>query len=144
MPHRQRYLFVCINRRPEDDPRGSCAAKGSEQVVLGLKTALAKRGVAKDIVRACSSSCLDMCETGISVVQEPEHVAYGGVTIDDVDAIADAAARGEVVERLVVHGLEEHRRRAKGEGPARSERADPDDEGAHPRPNADPKDDVGR
>jgi (2Fe-2S) ferredoxin len=111
MPHRRRYLFVCINRRPDADPRGSCAAKGSEEVVTALKTALAKRGVAKDVVRACSSSCLDMCETGISVVQEPEHVAYGRVTLGDVDAIADAAARGEVVERLVVHGLEDFKAR---------------------------------
>lgn len=39
-----------------------------------------------------------------SIVQEPEHVAYGHVTLDDVDAIADAAVKGEVVERLVVHG----------------------------------------
>jgi (2Fe-2S) ferredoxin len=72
-------------------------------VVVRLKEALAKRGVAKDIVRACSSSCLDMCETGITVLQEPEHVAYGRVLLEDVDAIADAAARGEVVERLVVY-----------------------------------------
>jgi (2Fe-2S) ferredoxin len=71
---------------------------------LRLKEALAKRGVAKEIVRACSSSCLDLCETGIAVLQEPEHVAYGRVTVDDVEAIADAAARGEVVARLVVHG----------------------------------------
>lgn len=112
MPHRRRYLFVCINRRPDTDSRGSCAAKGSEEVVTALKTALAKRGVAKEIVRACSSSCLDMCETGISVVQEPEHVAYGHVTLADVDAIADAAARGEVVERLVVHGLDEFKKRS--------------------------------
>jgi (2Fe-2S) ferredoxin len=105
MPHRNRYLFVCINRRPDEHPKGSCAAKGSEEVVVKLKEALARRGVAKDKVRACSSSCLDMCETGITVVQEPEHVAYGHVTLADVDAIADAAARGEVVERLVVEGL---------------------------------------
>jgi (2Fe-2S) ferredoxin len=111
MPHRQRYLFVCINRRPEGHPKGSCAAKGSEEVVVRLKEALAARGVARDRVRACSASCLDLCETGISVVQEPEHVAYGGVTLGDVDAIADAAARGDVVERLVVHGLEEYKNR---------------------------------
>src|SRR5215472_1171221 len=103
MPFRQRYLFVCTNRRPDGHPKGSCAEKGSEEVVLHLKEALAKRGVAKDIVRACSSSCIDLCESGISIVQEPEHVAYGGVTLDDVDAIADAAARGEIVARLVVH-----------------------------------------
>jgi (2Fe-2S) ferredoxin len=59
----------------------------------------------------CSSSCLDLCETGISVVQEPEHVAYGGVTLGDVEELADAAARGEVVERLVVKGLEEFKKR---------------------------------
>jgi (2Fe-2S) ferredoxin len=41
---------------------------------------------------------------GVAVLQEPQHVAYGGVTLDDVDAIADAAARGEVISRLVVHG----------------------------------------
>jgi (2Fe-2S) ferredoxin len=98
MPFRQRYLFVCINRRPEGHPKGSCAEKGSEEVILKLKEALAK-----DVVRACSSSCLDMCETGISILQEPEHVAYGRVTLQDIDEIADAAARGEVVERLVVH-----------------------------------------
>jgi (2Fe-2S) ferredoxin len=114
MPHRRRYLFVCINRRPDTDPRGSCAAKGSEEVVTALKSALAKRGVAKDVVRACSSSCLDMCETGISVVQEPEHVAYGHVTLADVDEIADAAARGDVVERLVVHGLDAYIAAKKG------------------------------
>lgn len=115
MPHRRRYLFVCINRRPEGHPKGSCADKGSEEVVVKLKEALAKRG-AKDVVRACSSSCLDLCETGISVVQEPEHVAYGRVTLGDVDELADAAARGEVVERLVVHGLDEYHRRRRGKG----------------------------
>jgi (2Fe-2S) ferredoxin len=104
MPFRSRYLFVCVNRRPAGHPKGSCAERGSEEIVVRLKEALAKRGIAKDVVRACSSSCLDLCEIGVAVVQEPEHVAYGGVTLDDVEAIADAAARGEVVSRLVVHG----------------------------------------
>jgi (2Fe-2S) ferredoxin len=104
MPPRQRYLFVCINRRAPDNPKGSCAQKGSEELVPKLKEALAKRGLAKEVVRACSSSCLDMCETGISILQEPEHVVYGHVTLADVDEIADAAGRGEVVERLVVAG----------------------------------------
>ncbi len=104
MPFRKRYLLVCTNRRPDGHPKGSCAEKGSEEVVVKLKEALARRGVAKDVVRACSSSCLDMCETGVTVLQEPEHVAYGHVRLDDVEAIAEAAARGQVVERLVVYG----------------------------------------
>lgn len=115
MPHRQHYLFVCINRRPDGHPKGSCAEKGSELVVPALKAALDKRGVAKTFARACSASCLDLCETGISIVQEPEHVAYGRVTLADVDEIADAVARGEVVERLVVQGLEEYKKRRGGD-----------------------------
>jgi (2Fe-2S) ferredoxin len=111
MPSRQRYLFVCTNRRPDGHPKGSCAEKGSDDVVAKLKEALFKRGVAKEGVRACSSSCLDLCETGVSIVQEPEHVTYGDVTLADVDEIADAVSRGGVVERLVVHGLAEYQRR---------------------------------
>jgi (2Fe-2S) ferredoxin len=103
MPFRQRYLFVCTNRRPDGDPKGSCAEKGSEELVPRLKEALKRRGVAAD-VRACSSSCLDLCEIGATVLQEPEHVSYGRVTLQDIDAIADAAARGDVVTRLIVHG----------------------------------------
>lgn len=102
MPFRSRYLFVCTNRRPDGHPKGSCAEKGSEEIVLRLKEELAKRGIAKHLVRACSSSCLDICELGVAVLQEPQHVAYGHVTLDDVGAIADAAERGEVVTRLVV------------------------------------------
>jgi (2Fe-2S) ferredoxin len=101
MPHRERYLFVCINRRDADNPKGSCAAKGSEEIVKQLKDALVKRGAHKRI-RACSASCLDLCESGASIVVEPDHVAYGNVTLDDVAEIADAAAAGTIVERLVV------------------------------------------
>ncbi len=102
MPFRQHYLFVCTNRRPPGHPKGSCADKGSEEVVSSLKEALARRG-AKDVVRACASGCLDLCETGVTVLQEPAHVAYGNVTLADVDEVADAAAKGGVVDRLVVH-----------------------------------------
>lgn len=101
MPHRDRYLFVCTNRREEGNPKGSCAQKGSEEIVKRLKGALLERGLAKT-VRACSSSCLDLCEYGASIVLEPDHVVYGHVTLQDVDAIADALAKGEVVERLVI------------------------------------------
>ncbi len=102
MPHRERYLFVCTNRRPDDHPKGSCAHRGSEEIVKKLKAALLARGTAAR-VRACTASCLDLCEIGASIVQEPEHVAYGHVTLEDVDAIVDAASKGEIVERLVVY-----------------------------------------
>jgi (2Fe-2S) ferredoxin len=102
MPHRERYLFVCTNRREEGNPKGSCAQKGGEELVKRMKAALLSRGLHKT-ARACSASCLDLCEEGAAIVLEPDHVVYGNVTLDDVDAIADALAKGEVVERLVVH-----------------------------------------
>ncbi len=102
MPHRDRYLFVCVNRRPDDNPKGSCAQKGSEELVTKLKEAVVARR-AKDAVRVCSSSCLDLCEIGASLVQEPDHVAYGNVTLADVGELADALVAGTVIERLVVH-----------------------------------------
>lgn len=54
-------------------------------------------------VRACASGCLDLCEIGASIVQEPDHVAYGNVTLADVDELAEALSQGRVVDRLVVH-----------------------------------------
>jgi (2Fe-2S) ferredoxin len=102
MPHRERYLFVCTNRRADDNPKGSCAQKGSEELVKQLKVALGARNAATRI-RACAAGCLDLCEIGAAIVQEPDHVAYGNVTLADVDAIADAVVAGTVVERLVVH-----------------------------------------
>lgn len=101
MPHRDRYLFVCTNRREEGHPKGSCAQKGSEAIIKVLKESLLRVGGAR-AVRACSSSCLDMCETGVTILQEPEHVAYGNVRLEDVDEIAEAAAAGEIVEHLLV------------------------------------------
>ena len=101
MPHRERYLFVCTNRREDGNPKGSCAQKGSEELLKRLKGALLERGLGKT-VRACSTSCLDLCEVGATIVLEPDHIVYGNVTLGDVNAIADGIAKGEVVERLVV------------------------------------------
>jgi len=101
VPHRRRYLFVCTNRRDEGHPKGSCAASGGEELLRRLKAGLLARGVAGD-VRACGSTCLDLCEIGATVQQEPEHVSYGRVQPEDVDALLDAVASGGVLERLVV------------------------------------------
>ena len=98
MPYRERYLFVCTNRRPTGTPRARAPRRAPKSSSSRLKEALARRGVAKECGRAPRAASTS-ARSGISVVQEPEHVAYGNVTVDDVDAIADAAARGEVVER---------------------------------------------
>jgi (2Fe-2S) ferredoxin len=103
MSQRHRYLFVCINRRPEDNPKGCCAAKGSEEVYKALKAEVAARGLAKLEARVCTSSCLDQCATGVTILVEPDHFLYGRVTVADVPEIVEKIASGRRVERLVLN-----------------------------------------
>lgn len=102
MPQRERYLFVCTNRRDTNHEKGSCAEKGSEAVRLALKEALAARGLAKVKARACSASCLDQCSSGICILVEPDHFFYGRVKLEDVPEIVDGIEKGRCVERLVL------------------------------------------
>jgi (2Fe-2S) ferredoxin len=100
MPQREHYVFVCLNRRPDGSPKGSCAAGGSEAVYDALRKLVAERKLNKELVRVCSCSCLDLCHTGPAICVEPEHVCYGKVTVADVPELVDALAEGRVVERL--------------------------------------------
>ena len=99
---RKRYLFVCINRRADDNPKGCCAAKHSEEVYRALKEEVAARGLAKLEARVCTSSCLDQCETGVTVLVEPDHFFYGRVTVADVPEIVDGLVKNQPVKRLVI------------------------------------------
>ena len=102
MAQRQRYLFVCTNRRADDDPKGCCAAKGSEEIRAALKEQVKARGLARLEARVCKSSCLDQCSSGVCILVEPDHFFYGRVTSADVPAIVEALANGRRVERLVL------------------------------------------
>ena len=99
---RKRYLFVCINRRAADNPKGCCAAKDSEEVYGALKAEIAARGLARLDARVCTSSCLDQCATGVTVLVEPDHFFYGHVTAADVAEIVDGLVTGQPVKRLVL------------------------------------------
>jgi (2Fe-2S) ferredoxin len=102
MPQRERYLFVCTNRRSPDNEKGSCADKGSEEIRLALKEQLAARGLGKLAARACASSCLDQCSSGVCLLVEPDHFFYGHVTLADLPEIVAGIASGQRVERLVL------------------------------------------
>jgi len=99
---RKRYLFVCINRRADDNPKGCCALKDSEEVYRALKGEVAARGLAKLEARVCTSSCLDQCDTGVTVLVEPDHFFYGRVTVADVPEIVDGLITGQPVKRLML------------------------------------------
>lgn len=102
MAQRERYFFVCTNRRDEGNEKGSCAARGSEAIHRLLKERLQGQGLAKVQARVCTSSCLDQCSAGVTILVEPDHFFYGHVEETDVPEIAAALAEGGRVERLVV------------------------------------------
>jgi (2Fe-2S) ferredoxin len=89
------HVFVCENRRDAEDPRGCCAAKGSEAIRQALKEEIARRGLKRE-VRANAAGCLDACAHGPTVVVYPEGIWYGGVRVEDVP---------EIVERHLVNGV---------------------------------------
>jgi len=119
---RKHYLFVCINRRPDGTPKGSCAARGSVEVHAALKAALAERGLAKVEARACTAGCIDVCWAGPAIAVEPDGFFYGRVQASDVPEIVDALAKGERVERLVLPPEDFD---AKTAGPSLPERPEP-------------------
>jgi (2Fe-2S) ferredoxin len=102
VPNLQRHVFVCINERAADNPKGCCKAKGGVEVRDELKQLLKARGVGKQ-VRANNSGCLDQCENGVALVVYPEQVWYGHVTVADVAEIVDShIIGGKPVERLLL------------------------------------------
>lgn len=106
MVQRARYLFVCVSRRPDGTPKGSCAARGSVELYERLKALLVARGLAALEVRACTASCVDTCWVGPTIVVEPDHYFYGRVQISDLEEIVDALVQGRRVERLVLQAHE--------------------------------------
>ena len=103
MPQRLRYLFVCTNRRAEDHPKRCCTARGAEEILSAAsKAEIAARGLAALEMRACTSSCLDQCSAGPTILVEPDHFFYGRVTVADIPEIVDSLASGTRVERLVL------------------------------------------
>ena len=82
--------------------KGSCVARGSEEIRAALKEQVAARGLAKLGARVCKSSCLDQCSSGVCILVEPDHFFYGRVTPADVPEIVESLASGRRVERLVL------------------------------------------
>ena len=103
-PPFHRHVFVCTNRRPDDNPKGCCATKGGEEVRARFKDELSRRGL-KGSMRANAAGCLDTCAFGVSVVVYPEGTWYAGVKAEDVPTIVEEhLVGGRPVQRLLMPG----------------------------------------
>lgn len=113
-PYYQIHAFVCTNRRDESDPRGSCAARGSEELRDHLKKKTKQAGLIKG-VRINGAGCLDRCDLGPVMVIYPEGVWYAMDSKEDIDEIIEThLVKGERVERLLLQP-EDRRRERPGE-----------------------------
>lgn len=98
----EKHIFICENRRDNNDPRGCCANKNSIAVRELFKRRLKELGMNSKI-RANSSGCLDACKFGPVIVVYPEQIWYGNVTIDDVEEIIqNHILNNKPVERLLI------------------------------------------
>lgn len=101
-PYFELHAFVCTNQRDADDPRGSCAARGSTELRDYLKKKAKMAGLLTG-VRVNNAGCLDRCELGPVMVIYPEGVWYGMDSKEDIDEIVEThLVKGERVERLVL------------------------------------------
>ena len=98
----EKHLFVCVQDRPLDHPKGSCSDKAAPD----LLNTFAKQFEAREFwgrFALTSTGCLGTCEQGPSVLVYPEGVMYGGVKPEDVNAIIEEhLLGGNPVERLQV------------------------------------------
>lgn len=93
------HVFCCTNRRPDDHPRGSCAARGGEELRQYLKEKMKQAGVPH--ARANNAGCLDQCENGPVLVVYPEGIWYRAATRADIDRIiAEHFLGGKIVTDL--------------------------------------------
>ena len=81
-----KHIFICVNERPDNSQRGSCAKCGGLDIRMRFVQLINEYGL-KGVVRANKSGCLDVCELGPVVVIYPDAVWYTNVKLDDVDEI---------------------------------------------------------
>ena len=97
-----KHVFICTNQR-KPGQRKSCGEECGTAIVEEFKKELKERKL-NTVMRAQRTGCLDVCETGPSVVVYPDGVFYGNVSPADVKEIVEEhLLHNRPVRRLVVH-----------------------------------------
>ncbi len=89
----RKFVFVCINERPAEHPRGSCTQRGGPGVFEALRETTGQLGMID--VKVVASGCLEPCMVGPAIYVAPDDVWYGGVTLDDVPLICEQHLRDD-------------------------------------------------
>nr|VFK17787.1 MAG: (2Fe-2S) ferredoxin [Candidatus Kentron sp. LPFa]VFK31769.1 MAG: (2Fe-2S) ferredoxin [Candidatus Kentron sp. LPFa] len=84
----KKHVFICVQSRPADHPKGSCGARGGEEILLEFQKEFQARNLWEGFSLA-NASCLGACEFGPTVLVYPESVMYGKVTKSDVKTIIE-------------------------------------------------------
>ena len=108
MPRFQKHVFICNNKRTEDDPRGSCSARGSEDLLDYANERIHALGL-KGKIRVNKAGCLDACAHGPTMVIYPDDTWYSPKTKEDVEEIITGHIRNNrITERLIIKFKKNH------------------------------------
>ncbi|MBI5378771.1 MAG: (2Fe-2S) ferredoxin domain-containing protein [Nitrospirae bacterium] len=100
MPKPQFHVIVCTNSRPPGHPRGSCAEKGSQEVLMQFFEELQQRNLFEKVL-VTGSTCTGPCMLGPTVIVYPDGVWYQRVRREDVPTmVTEHLMQGKPVERL--------------------------------------------
>lgn len=95
----RKWVFVCLNERAADHPRGSCNGRGAARVFETLREESGRQGLTD--VKVVATGCLEACMVGPVVYVAPDDVWYGGVTVEDVpELVRSHLAEDEPLELL--------------------------------------------
>jgi len=95
------HVFCCINEREPGHPRGSCSARGAQDLHTYMK--IRSKQLKIDRIRINKAGCLDRCELGPVMVIYPEATWYRFDTRQDIDDILERhILGGDIVERLML------------------------------------------
>ena len=102
MPRFRKHIFICNNKRSEDDPRGSCSEKNSGSLIDYAKKRIHELGL-KGEIRVNKAGCLDACAYGPAMVVYPDDTWYSPKTKNDIEIILEKNIQSDKrAEELVI------------------------------------------
>ena len=82
----EKQIFVCTNDR--QGASQSCGDHQGEAVFKELRRIAKERGLHPRI-RVAQAKCLGQCSQGVNVMVYPDEAWYSGVSLKDVEALAE-------------------------------------------------------